>query len=222
MELKINKTTYTLKNLNAERRAFFTNSVLSHYKTIHSKEVSDKERGAAVVEQSKSILELVWMFLFRSDKKGLRDKFLMKIEADDLVKFITTLNAKLKEYSNYINQTSQGVNKTEDSTEIYAFLSKEFGWTFEHIKEMDELELVKAIEKAIKLKKLSQANLINSNALVAAFGAGSKQAKRAIDNMNSDIRSDESLEAMKTQPAKRETELLTPDQLRRLASGRRG
>ena len=147
----------------------------------------------------------------------------MKIEVEDYTLFLKALNEKLKEYSDYIKtqSPSEGGVK-QDISEVYAFLSKEFGWTFEHIKEMDELELLKAIKEAIKIKKTNQINQINNNALVAAFGAGSKKAKKAIDDINNEVKQEQRIEQMKQTPAKRNSPLMTNEELRRAVSGRRG
>lgn len=223
MELKINKITYTLRNFNTERRVFFIKNVLNLHDKIYSKETSKTEKNNLINKQAVSILDLVWMFIFPQEKKELRDKSLMKIEVEDYTLFLKFLNEKLKEYSDYIKTESPNEGGVkQDISQVYAFLSKEFGWTFEHIKEMDELELLKAIKQAIKIKKTNQINQINNNALVAAFGAGSKKAKKAIDDINNEAKQEQRIEHMKQTPAKRNTPLMTNEEMRRAVSGRRG
>lgn len=222
MELKINKITYTLKNLNAERRFFFVKKILSVHSKIHHKDTPEKEKSKLTIEQAQSVVDLVWMFLHPQDKKELRDASLMKIEAIDYGNFLKILSKKLEDYSAYIKtQSPNQDDRPQDINQVYAFLAKEFSWTFEFIQEMDELELLKAINEAINLKKISGISQINNNALVAAFGAGSKSAKKAIDDMNKEVKREEMLEQMKQQPAKRKTAFLTDEEMRRATSGRR-
>ncbi len=222
MELMINKTTFTLKNFNSERRVFFIKNILNLHPKIHSKETPQAEKNNLMKKQAESILDLVWMFIFPQEKKELKDKSLMKIEVEDYTLFLKTLEQKLKEYSDYIKaETPNEAGVKQDINEVYAFLSKEFSWTFEHIREMDELELFKAIKEAVRLKKVNQVNQISSNALVASFGAGSKAAGRAINNMKKEVKQDQTLEQMKQTPAKRNSPLMTDEELRRAVNGRR-
>ena len=221
MELKINKTIYTLRNFNTERRVFFIQNVLNlHYK-IYSKETPQAEKNNLIKNQAGSIQDLVWMFLFPQEKKELRDKSLMKIEVEDYTLFLKALNEKLKEYSDYVKAESHNEGGVkQDISEVYAFLSKEFSWTFEHIREMDELELLKAIKEAIRIKRTNRINQINNNVLVAAFSAGSKKAKRAIDDINNEVKQEQRIEQMKQTPAKRNSPLMTDEELRRAVNGR--
>lgn len=222
MELKINKITYTLRNFNTERRIFFIKNVLALHDKIYSKDTPKTEKNNLVKKQAQSILDLVWMFLFAQEKKEIKDKSLMKIEVEDCALFLKTLNEKLKEYSNYIKAESSGEEGIkQDINEVYAFLSKEFSWTFEHIKEMDELELLKAIKEIIRLKKVNQVNQVSFNALVASFGAGNKKAGKAINDMKNEIKQEQRLEQMKQVPAKRNSRLMTDEEMRRAVNGRR-
>ena len=222
MELKINRTTYTLKNLNADRRQFFVKNVLGLHNKIYSEDTPKKEKNNLIKEQAENVLKLVWMFIDPIDKKDLKDKHLMRIESEDYSYFLKRLNQKLEEYSNYLKtEAPQEQSVSQDITEVYAFLSKQFGWTFDYMKEMDELELLKAIKQAIKIQKTDQLNRINNNALVAAFGAGSKKAKRAIDDINNEAKQEKRFEQMQQSPAKRNMPLMSSDQLKEAVNGRR-
>ncbi len=221
MELKINKITHTLKNFNSERRVFYIKNVLSHNEAISK--ADKKEKNKIIALQASSILDLVWMFIYPQDKKELKDKSLMKITVEDYIYFLKELNQKLIDYSNYLKHespTQDGVK--QDINQVYAFLANQLGWTFEHMREMDELELVKAIKEVVRIKKASQRDLINSNVISGLVVQGDKGAQRYRKDMNREAERDERFEDMKQgTPQKRNVKMLSPEELRRAVNGRR-
>jgi accessory colonization factor AcfC len=223
MELIINNIPYTLKKFNTERRAFYVQNILSQNKIIYSNQSDQASKDIAAKKQVESIIDLVWLFLNPQDKKELKNKSLLKIESDEYAKFLKNLNKKLQEYLEYLKSENSfnESNIKQDVNEIYAFLSNQYGWTFDYIEEMDELEMLKAIKEAIKIRKQNELNKINRNALIAAFGAGSKKAKKAIDDLNREAKQEERFEVMKQQPAKRNSPLMSPEKMKEAISVRR-
>jgi len=222
MELKINKITYTLKNLNAERRAFYLKEVVSQNSIIHNKDCSQEEKNNAVAKQAQSIIDLIWLFLYSDDKKELKDKSNLKMEVCDYVSFLKNLDEKIKAYSDYINSQPDEGGVASSVEEVYSFLSKQYGWTFDYIREMEELDLLKALNHAIKLHKKENVNNVNVGALTSAFGAGNKKAKKIIDDLNNEEKTNEKIELLKnSQPIKRNTPMMSAEELRRAVNGRR-
>jgi glycine cleavage system H lipoate-binding protein len=216
MELKINKITFTLKNLNAERRLFFIKNILTPHAKINSKDITKEEKPKLIAKQAQSIIDLVWMFLPAQDKKELKDKSLMKIEAEDFAYFLKTLDEKLKSYSDFVkNEGDNEKGVITEISEVYAFLSKEFGWTFDYIKEMEEIELLKAVKQAIKIKKDRQRSVLNNNVLAGAVVAGNKKAHKTYSDINKKADRERLMQQMQAQPATRSTPFLSDEELRR-------
>lgn len=214
MEIIINKKTYVLKNVNNSRRNFFATHILPSYnyqkenfdKFISDiqKELAEKHKINQSIEQvkfnffkelSKNLNRSVWTFLKDEDKKEIGVESNLNIEKEELIKFIEWVCSKIKAYSDYVSGKSNDKTK-EDSEAIYSFLSKSFGWTFDQIKEMDELELLKAVEQAIELKKREQVENINSAALAGAYAGGSKKAKTEIDKLNRNLSNKEGMKKL--------------------------
>jgi hypothetical protein len=83
--------------------------------------------------------------------------------------------------------------------------------------EMDELQLLKALEEAIQLKKSEQIEQINSNALAGAYASGSKKAKNEIDKLNRKLSSDRNLKKLiKSNPKLEMKNELTREQLQKI------
>lgn len=235
MELIINNTTYTLRPLNSERRALFVDKVLSYYNfkskgtdfnsfMKETKEVLLKEHNIDMSleqviadyfkEYTKSLYDTIWAFLIPEDKKQLKQVTKLNIAQDELQKFIETISNKIKFYSNYIKSKGNN-NVTEDIHAIYSHLSRIYGWTFEEIKEMDELELVKAIENSVEIMNRENVTTINSHALVGAYASGNKKAKSQIDSMNRSLK-----RKSDTKNIPEDKSTLTREQLKDIMEGR--
>ena len=202
MELIINDSTYTLKSVNAERRIIFVEKVLSIYnyqsKNFESflketqkilKEKYKLDMSLEKVESnffknySQSVHYSIWTFLTPEDKKQLKNINNLDISQNEIQKFIEYICNKIKEYSSYIKKNHKKT-ADEDIHSVYSYLSRAYGWTFDQIKEMDELELMKAIENAVDILEKENASNINSHALASAYGSGNKKAKTQIDSIN--------------------------------------
>jgi hypothetical protein len=205
MELAINDRICELKDLNQHRRLFFVSKVLSFYNYESSnfkehlkatqKVLSEKHSIEMSLEKvetnffkhySKSVKESLWLFLKTEDKTVFKSIDNLKLEDNQLKTFIEYTSNKIKQYCSYINK-QKGKATSEDIYSIYSYVSKVYGWSFEQIKEMDELELMKSIEHGIELVERENANSVNLQALAGAFVGGSKKAKSQIDSMNKKI-----------------------------------
>jgi hypothetical protein len=105
---------------------------------------------------------------------------------------------------------------TEKTEAIFAFMAKQYGWTFDYMREMDELELYKSLKEACNLSNKDNLNKVNIGALVGAFSSGSKQAKRKIDEMNSEAKLERKVEDMKGKKAVHDGDFLSDEQLKSL------
>lgn len=205
MELIINGSTYTLRSVNSERRNIFVQKVLSIYDYRSAnfdaflkdtqKVLKEKHKLDMTLDQVKSnffkhysigLHTSIWSFLSSEDKKSLKTIDNLKIHENELKKFIEYVCKKIREYSSYV-KTNHNKGTSEDIHSVYSYLSRVYGWTFDEIKEMDELELMKAIENATQIIERENASNINANALAAAYGTGSKKAKSQIDSINRKI-----------------------------------
>ena len=205
MELIINKSTYTLKSVNSERRQLFVDKVLSNYNyqsasfedfMIATKDVLEKDHNIKMSlpqvkinffkQYGHNVLICIWSFLTPEDKKELKTIENLDISQDEIKKFIESVSAKIVEYVKFVKSNSASGSK-EDLEVIYSYLSKAYGWTFDYIREMDELDLMKAIDQAIVLNKKENLDQINSQALAGAYAGGSKKAKSQIDKMNKSL-----------------------------------
>jgi hypothetical protein len=180
MEIIINNTTFTLKSVNAKRRAFFIENVLSFYnyqasnfeeyllqsqkylKENHKKDYSIEQlRHNFFKLYSENLHICIWNFLSAENKQSLKKIDNLDISANELKKFIEYVSLKIKEYSIYVKNTkSDGV--PENLHTIYSYIARVYGWTFVQIEEMDELELLKALENAIKIMEKENVNNINT------------------------------------------------------------
>ena len=210
MEIVINKKTYILKTLNTERRELFVKCVSPYYNN-NSMDLEQYKNF------NKSVYVCLWDFLKDEDKKEIGIKDDLDVNVDELGKFINWINKKIVEYCDFIKLKSGDENaKTEKTETIYAFISKQFGWTFEYMQEMDELTLLKALQEACELSNKENLNKVNLGALVGAFSSGSKQAKRKIDEMNRDARLSSKVEQMKNSKIEKKGEFLSNEQLKNL------
>ena len=188
MELILNDRTYVLKNVNSERRFWVLKNILS---LLEGKVEGNIEFRLSL---KKKVQEGIWLFLKPEDKKELGTVKDLKVKESTCLIFIQHVSEKIKQYCEYVKKESFGKRsncQNEDLESIYAFLAKQNSWTKEYIREMDELDLLKSIKEAIKLKKRNVREKINHESLVAAFASGSKQAKRSIDKMNLDAQREE-------------------------------
>lgn len=210
MEIVINKKTYILKPINQYRRELFSNCVLPFY---NNNEMTKEQ----YIEFDKNIHFVLWEFLKDEDKKQIGIKEDLEAEVSQLGKFINWINKSITNYIEYIKLNSDEENAVTQKVEtVFAFLSQQFGWTFEYMQEMDELTLLKALKEACELHKKDSINKVNLGALVGAFSAGNKQAKRKIDEMNREARLDSKVEQMKTSKIEKKGEFLSDEQLRSL------
>lgn len=239
MELILNNKTYTLRNINSERRQFFVNHILPNYQienedeffseiqkslqTNHKIEKPlDQIKKDFFKQFGKILNQSIWMFLFPEDKKELGIVENINVSKDESVKFINWLCNFIKKYTSYVGSTSSK-SKSEDIETILSFVSSIYGWTFDEMKEMDELELLKAVEQAIEIKKKNQIEQINSNALAGAYASGSKKAKTEIDKLNRNLNKENQIrEIKKVNPEFKMKNELSRDQLEKLMNYKRG
>lgn len=205
MELIINNITYTLKSINSERRIIFVNKILSFYnyksnnfesflketqEILKNKYKLDmtlpKVKSNFFKHYSESIYYCIWNFLSSEDKKELKNINNLDISQNEIKKFIEYVCNKIKEYDSYVKKNHKKTS-SEDIYSVYSYLSRIYGWTFDEIKEMDELELMKSIENAVDILEKENASNINSHALAAAYGSGNKKAKSQIDSINKKV-----------------------------------
>lgn len=66
---------------------------------------------------------------------------------------------------------------------MYAYLARGYGWTIEHISEMDEFDLQHALSDLLVIQKQELALEVRSAALAAKAGFGSKEADREINKI---------------------------------------
>lgn len=203
MEIIINGKSCELKLVNAERRIFFANNVLSIYNYEAAnfndflketqKILNDTHKLKMSIEDveknffkhyTSSVINSLWTFLNPDDKSFLKQKNNIKLEESEIKKFIEWCCSKIKGYAAYVNKNSGG---SQDAYEVYSYLARVYGWSFEQIKEMDELELSKAIENAVEISERENVTSINSQALAGAYAGGSKKAKTQIDSINKKI-----------------------------------
>jgi len=235
MELIINGTTYVLREMNCERRRFFAEQVLIHYNyeaedfnafieqvRIELKEKHNIDKTTQQVvrdffkEFAKKINLSIWTFLKDEDKRILKNSQNLDLDKDQIQMFLEANCAKIRAYSDYIKSSSGG-GKSEDINTIFAYLSKSYGWTFADIKEMDELELINAIEQASILSKRDSLDRVNSQALAGAYVSGSKQAKSAIDKLNNSLKHEVNMKKLqKTNPKFEMKNGLSDEELQKL------
>ena len=202
MELIINNATYTLKHVNFERRDLFINLVLKNYNLecedfdVFIEQVQKtlvKDHGIKLTkervkinffkEHEKSVLKCLWSFVQDHDKKDLKSLENISVNPNELVKFIEYVSSKIKEYCEYVTGINNN-NVKQDIYSIISFVAKNYGWSFSHILEMDNLELYKAIENAISINKDEELTKINAYALGSALAKGSKEAKTQVQKMH--------------------------------------
>ena len=207
----INEKTYILKTVNRHRRELFVNCILPYYKL----EKLSSEQNKQLYD---NCLASLWDFLKDEDKKDIGIRNHLKISDDELAKFVNYVCEKITEYSEYVKLNNGREDKPviESEEKILAFVAEKFGWTFEHMREMDELDLLKAVKEASDISKKENLNKINTEALVGAFSSGSKQAKRKIEELNREAKSEALVEKMKTAKFTKAGEFLTEEQLRNL------
>lgn len=235
MELFINNTTYTLRTLNAERRQLFVDKVLVNYnfqaknfdefaelvrieleKTHNLKMTVVQVKNNFFKNHLKNIKDVIWEFLKAEDKKDIGKAENIEIEVEDAKKFIEFICEKIRIYADYVKVNNSRAEK-EDIHTIYSYLSRTYGWTFEEIKEMDELELTKAIEQAVILNKKENVDQINSVALAGAYAGGNKKAKSQIDKINKSLTTEINVRKLKrTNPELKMKNELTREQIQKI------
>lgn len=205
MELIINKTTYVLKPVNIERKETFIQLVLKNYnpdcENFYSfidevQQILEKEHNLKMTkervkinffkEHLNNVMFCLWQFIKDEDKKELKSINELNVEQDQIVKFIEYVSREIKKYCEYVGESKN--NEKEDIYYIYSYLSNYYGWSFEVLKEMDSLELYKAIENSILITEEQSINTINSQALGSALGNGNKQAKNQLDRIQNRIK----------------------------------
>lgn len=203
MYIVINTKTYRLKELNAIRKNLFIEKILQNYnynkdfdafaldvqnelKEKYQIEISlEKIKKDFFKEYDKAIYLVIWEFIKDEDKKEIGVWQNLNIEAEQKIKFIELICAKIKEYADLAN-SDNGV-KTDIMT-IYTYVAKTFGWHIEDIIEMDELTLLKVLEEAVDLNKKERAENVNLSALATAYAGGNKSAKSQIEKINREAR----------------------------------
>ena len=240
MELVVNKTTLQLKEINTERRHFFVVNVLSNYnhneenfdvfiektkqeleKTHNIKLSNEKVKEKFFTQFNEKLQTTIWLFLKEEDKKTIGTIENLDVEQDQIQKFIEFGCIKIKEYSDYVKVVSGKQTPTsEDIYAIYSYLSKSYGWTFDYIKDMDELQLVKALEQAILNDKKENVNNINNQALAASYASGNKKAKSQVDSLFRKLSTEINVKnLMKTNPDLQVKNELTREQMQKIMEG---
>lgn len=205
MELFLNGTTYTLKQINAERCKLFVDCMtqFSHISDLsdeslvdvqielvkkHNKRMKIAEiRKKYLTEYKNAVISLIWNFIKPDDKKTLKSSLNVKIADEEILKFVESVSADVKFYANYVKSKGK-TGKNLDKCEIYAHLSRFYGWSFEECDEMSQIELAKALENSLSLYHKENVNEINLHALVGAYSQGSKKALAQINKMNAEAK----------------------------------
>lgn len=241
MELVINKKTYVLRELNSSRRQFFVNYIFpfynyspegleKHFQEIQNhlsekfkiKKSLDQVKKDFFKEFGQSLNLAIWIFLKDEDKKEIGIAQNLNVDKVEIEKLINWVSTKIKAYSEHVSG-SKSVNKSEDIEAIYCYLAATYGWTFEQMKEMDELQLLKSIEEAIDINRRNQVDGINSMALATAYGSGSKRAKTEIDKINKKVKTDLQMkEFKKVNPTFEMKNELTREQLQKIMDKENG
>ena len=207
MEILLNKDIYCeLKDFNSQRRQFFVENILSFFDPSISKDFDN------FIEQTKNLLKkdygldltteevtskvfkdfsdkvnaAIWSFLKTEDKRLIKKPENIEVTEEEAGRFINWGSEKIIEYTALVKKHSKE-SKKEDVANIYAYLARKFGWTFEHMREMDEIDLIKALERAIEQERREFAQSANSTALATAFVKGSKEAKAQLDKINKEL-----------------------------------
>lgn len=203
MEIEINDAFFDLKPMNSRRRTFFAENVLPFFPPENTSEAQHQKNIQAELVRThqktfsdfsfhffKSFDDAIklsmWMFLSVDAKNQIKSPEKIDCEKDQKTAFLNWCFSKITAYSKYVANAcaSQGAGEKEQIEAIFAFLAKTYGWSFEEMREMDELDLFKSIEQAVLLKQQENLEKINAGALTAAYASGSKQAKSQIDNLN--------------------------------------
>jgi hypothetical protein len=239
MELVINKRTYTLRPVNAERRTLFAEKVLSMYnfqsddldsfiketqKTLKEKHGQDLPFERVKSDFFKAHLfnihSAIWAFLTPEDKKELGTVSDIDVTKEAAQQFIEWVCAKIKTYSSHV-KTSHKDGVSEDIHSVYSHLARVYGWSFEQIKEMDELELMKAIENSVEIMEKEQVSKINAQALAGAYVTGNKQAKTQIDSINRRVTNKSKFKQIAKVNPKMETSI-SRDQIKQMMEDKNG
>ncbi len=236
MEIIINNVTFTLLPLNSIRRKAFVENILSNYNYEQPSFDAFMEETRKILEEkhkiifsldqvkknflksfNQKIIDTIWLFIHKNDKIILKTKDNIVINSDQIVNFIENYSNKVKEYVSYVKNNSNNKEESEDIIVIYSYLSKCYGWTFEQIEEMDELQLLKAIEQAIISNKTDSVNQVNLQSLSGAFVSGNKKAKSQIDKMNRDLNIEVNMKKLlKVNPNLKAKTELTREQLQKI------
>lgn len=241
MDLIINGSTYTLKAVNFSRRKQFVDNVLSYYnyqsESFDSfiKETKEKlqenhnikmtlpqVKSNFFKQYSKSVLDCIWHFLYPQDKKELKLVSNLDVPKEEITKFIENVSLKIREYSKYV-KSSGADGKSEDINSIYAYIARIYGWTFDYMKDLDELTLLKAVEKAIEIQQKEYAQNINSQALAGAYAGGSKRAKTEIDKINNKIKTKVKMDNIKKiNPDMKPSNQLSREDIKKMMEAKNG
>lgn len=197
MEIIINNKTYILKSFNYIRRGHFINNVLSFYG-----DNLEKTQEFYNTYQH-HLLKCIWLFIKDEDKKDIGTLEKLEVSQEQQGNFVNYCNDKITKYAEYIQeQSTNGAEKVDSYENIFAYLSKNYGWTFDYINEMDEIDLSNAIKEAINLNKKELLKDVNIQSLTGAFSQGSKQAKKQIDKMNKENEREEMEKRQSKEPPK--------------------
>lgn len=232
MELLINDTLRELKSINSKRRSLFVQNVLSFFppegvtEEQHKKKVAEEFRKKQEISDDEFEFEFfksfgealnasIWSFLRSEDKKEIKKPENLDVSKEENTKFIAWLSKHIEVYAKYVKAAcGLMAGEKEDIDVIFAFLAKTYSWTFDQMREMNELDLFKAIEQAVALQERENLERINAGALTAAFASGSKPAKNQIDQMNRRQQMNQWLRKEKsTNPDLRAKTNLSPEQM---------
>ena len=234
MEILINNATYVLKNINAERRQRFCDTILQFYNREnpdlnafigqvrevllkeHKKDYShEKVKQLFFKQYGLALLTNIWHFLQDADKTALGKIDNMDISQDAQVKFFEWVCDHIKQYSALIKSIGNpSGNVNVPLIDIYSYLAREYGWELDKIKEMSELDIIMAVEKSIKFKREDVVTHVNSVALATAYASGSKSAKHEVDKLNSKLKNMKINETIKNNPDLiKPSRVLTRDEL---------
>ena len=138
-------------------------------------------------EYKNAVTSLIWNFIKSEDKKILKSVLNIKITEEEILKFVEKISAEIKTFSNYIKSKGK-TGKNVDKCDIYSYLSRFYGWSFDKCDEMSQIELAKALENSVTLNQKENVNNMNIHALVGAYTQGSKKALAEMKKINSEVK----------------------------------
>lgn len=147
----------------------------------------EEEIAKPMKEYAQGVLKTLWAFLKADDKKEIGTIAKLNIKNEDLEKWQKEVVAEIEKTIKYFAEKKENIATTNQKDTVEAFLVRN-GYNREDIRNMNAIDLFKAIDGARLENERARVVALNDRALAGAYAKGNRDSLNDIKRINNDFK----------------------------------